>query len=1086
MLRISTPTLAWALAFASLGCGASACGANPPEPAAVEPNAPAEATPTPRATRPATCPEQAPAPRPLPHVQEAQRALDYWLNLSASLGDLDAPLLDVQGVRDHDLALATRVDDRPLGQADLSTPPDAAELLADVRERLGYLHERFTSGAYVAADGSAIEGARLARYEPRAALPTLHPSLRVATANVALRCGPEVAGYFTPSLDPDFDRNNCSTLHPQEPVQVLADWGGGVLFVRARYAMGFIAADAPLSPAADPATEATLLQPRVELLEDHAFEHPDSATLNLPAGTLLPPTPGGVLLATPQGFTPYDAPARLLRPIRRALTRRALLQEAFRYLDAPYGWGGNRGGRDCSRFLLDVFESFGLALPRHSGRQALAGTFSIDVSSAERPEDKLPLFDAALRRGAVLLHFPGHIMFYLGRDDAGVPMVLHSFSEYVVPCAPAVNTEGVPYETLRRVDRVTVSDLSLGEGSSRGSFLERINRIVVIGRPPGPALSGVAELRPAAPPALPADAACEDSSGDAIFRTPRRPWPGARLRVIATSHRDPGPVMLALYGPDGARIDAVEHVLGGPPFSRFVELEHPAAGGYRAVLGDGEHIVACQRFGVARRDAPEDEAVARPPDSPAWELSWHWERDTENLYAAFVEQLFRDPVDGDITFTSLSEVLRDPARNLLYDYLGKGEDEQVELVPDCADLPYFLRAYFSWKLRLPFAFRQCNRGRPGTPPTCGELRTNLEATSGRTETEAFSTFLRRLGSGVHSASGRTSPDDDDTDYYPLPLSRETLPAGTVFADPYGHVLIVAGYRPQGLHDSGALIGADAQPDGTVGRRRFWRGSFLFTPETRDVGAGFKAFRPLSYDDELAAMVAPTNAELTADGPHLRYSRDQYTGTADDFYERMEAVIDPRPVNAATRQRTLVDAFEEAVTRRLVSVDNGEAYVAEHPHQTVDMPEGLAIFETEGPWEDFSTPSRDMRLLISLDAVLEFPDRVRRSPVHYGVTAAGADAAATELEAWLRSELAARHFAYRRSDGSMQTLSLADVVARAVDFELAYNPNDCAETRWAAPARSPEASTCTRHAPPAQRRRMLDYRSWFHDRQRPLR
>jgi hypothetical protein len=451
-----------------------------------------------------------------------------------------------------------------------------------------------------------------------------------------------------------------------------------------------------------------------------------------------------------------------------------------------------------------------------------------------------------------------------------------------------------------------------------------------------------------------------------------------------------------------------------------------------------------------------------------------------------VEQLFRDPLEGDVTFSSLSEVLRDPARNLLYDHLGLGEDEALELVPDCADLPYFLRAYFSWKLRLPFAFRQCNRGRPGRPPRCGELRSNLEATRGRTPVEAFSTFLRRLGRGVHSASGRTAPANDETDYYPVPLTRETLPPGTVFADPYGHVLIVAAYRAQGLHESGALIGADAQPDGTVGRRRFWRGSFLFTPETGDVGAGFKAFRPLSLDRETGEVVAPTNAELRAPGPHLPYSAQQYEGSVDDFYERMEAIIDSRPVDAQTRERTLVDALEEAVTRRVVSVNNGEDYIRTHPGRPIEMPEGYSIFETEGPWEDFSTPSRDMRLLISLDAVLGFPDRVERAPERFGVTPEQAGAVAAELRSLLQRELANRQFSYLRSDGSTQSLSLADIAARAEAFELSYNPNDCVELRWAAPEASAEASTCGRHAPAAQRRRMLQYRPWFHRRRRPMR
>jgi hypothetical protein len=49
--------------------------------------------------------------------------------------------------------------------------------------------------------------------------------------------------------------------------------------------------------------------------------------------------------------------------------------------------------------------------------------------------------------------------------------------------------------------------------------------------------------------------------------------------------------------------------------------------------------------------------------------------------------------------------------------------------------------------------------------------------------------------------------------------------------------------------------------------------------------------------------------------------------------------------------------------------------------------------------------------------------------------------------------------------------------------MAYNPNDCVELRWGAPANSDEASTCKRYAPAAQREKMSKYRAWFHERRR---
>ena len=90
----------------------------------------------------------------------------------------------------------------------------------------------------------------------------------------------------------------------------------------------------------------------------------------------------------------------------------------------------------------------------------------------------------------------------------------------------------------------------------------------------------------------------------------------------------------------------------------------------------------------------------------------------------------------------------------------------------------------------------------------------------------------------------------------------------------------------------------------------------------------------------------------------------------------------------------------------------------------------------------------------------------------------------QLQGALASELAARKVTYTRSDGSPWTLTLKDVVDRAGDLEMAYNPNDCVELRWGAPDKSDEAATCKRHAPAAQRAKMTDYRGWFRERHWP--
>jgi hypothetical protein len=171
---------------------------------------------------------------------------------------------------------------------------------------------------------------------------------------------------------------------------------------------------------------------------------------------------------------------------------------------------------------------------------------------------------------------------------------------------------------------------------------------------------------------------------------------------------------------------------------------------------------------------------------------------------------------------------------------------------------------------------------------------------------------------------------------------------------------------------------------------------------------------------------------------------------------------------------------------VTSVENGRKFQGSG-RGDAEMPDGASIFETTGAWEDFATPARDLRLLIAIDVVRGFPDRVARRPERYAMPQGKSVAQVkAELESVLTSELATRKFAYARSDGSAWTLALKDVIDRAPALEMAYNVNDCVELRWGASDRSEEASTCRRRASSLQRAKMAEYRPWFQERRRPPR
>jgi hypothetical protein len=151
-----------------------------------------------------------------------------------------------------------------------------------------------------------------------------------------------------------------------------------------------------------------------------------------------------------------------------------------------------------------------------------------------------------------------------------------------------------------------------------------------------------------------------------------------------------------------------------------------------------------------------------------------------------------------------------------------------------------------------------------------------------------------------------------------------------------------------------------------------------------------------------------------------------------------------------------------------------------------MPEGAKIFETTGPWEDYATPSRDMRLIIAMNVLTGLPDRIVRHPELYVLGGRRPEDVRAELQKLHERRIGERAITYKRSDGSPFKITVADLLARKSALEVAYNPNDCVETRWGAKEGSPEHATCQRHAPEDQRARMAEYRVWFRDAKRPPR
>lgn len=549
--------------------------------------------------------------------------------------------------------------------------------------------------------------------------------------------------------------------------------------------------------------------------------------------------------------------------------------------------------------------------------------------------------------------------------------------------------------------------------------------------------------------------------------SPSRFGPGDEVQIKAIAIEDPIDRVTLESG--GLSKDLPSRLREGPPRSlttQFLLAETGTSPPVIRIYGEGQELGCLRLRPAALTDQPKD-----------------WSPDTEAYYAAWIEQLFDAPVDQDLSFRSLEPVLRDPDRNFLMNHFGRGEDNRLPATPDCADLPYFLRSYFAWKIGLPIGYRACDRGSSLRPPRCGPSSIDDRFTRGEASAAEFSQFTRKLNDTVHSGSARTDLLDESTDFYPVGLDRKSLWPGTVFADPYGHTLILAKWIAPEKGKPGVLLAADAQPDNSVTRKRFWEGNFLFA-DIPGAGSGFKAFRPIRLEG--SRYVLPSNSELRNGAGSTPYSDRQRHLDPESFYADMTRAINPQGLDPVSAYEDKLAALIEQVATRDTAVQNAERYQKQHPGSVIAMPQGTAIFQTTGPWEDYASPSRDMRLLIALKTIEHLPDQIRLHPELFKVNDRDLESERSKLLVIHQQHLTETIFRYTQSDGQSFSLPLKTLFERREALEIAYNPNDCPEIRWGATPGTEEFDPCRRQAPAEQKSRMEQYRSWFRNTQRPSR
>jgi len=95
-------------------------------------------------------------------------------------------------------------------------------------------------------------------------------------------------------------------------------------------------------------------------------------------------------------------------------TKANIINQAFKFQGERYGWGGMFNGRDCTSFIMDIYRSMGIKLPRNSSEQEkLAAGVYYEIPKNMTLEERKDIFDK-LEPG-IGLYMSGHAMLYLGK-----------------------------------------------------------------------------------------------------------------------------------------------------------------------------------------------------------------------------------------------------------------------------------------------------------------------------------------------------------------------------------------------------------------------------------------------------------------------------------------------------------------------------------------------------------------------------------------------------------------------------------------------------------------------------------------------
>jgi hypothetical protein len=470
------------------------------------------------------------------------------------------------------------------------------------------------------------------------------------------------------------------------------------------------------------------------------------------------------------------------------------------------------------------------------------------------------------------------------------------------------------------------------------------------------------------------------------------------------------------------------------------------------------------------------QALADVKKPLAWQIkNPTWTKSFESSYEEFIATLGKAKSAGHCKTTD--SCLKNPLANPRYYHLNPSNLRNV--TADCADLPYILRAYFSWMNDLPFSYPTKLSAVGGSSflsedkafesdeeqPLMGELSlmrwgwgrggrgrgdirynrygNKIDEKKYVKNGDNINTVLEGVLGAISTATFRTNANNNSTstlfrDTYPVSISKSTIKAGTILYDPNGHVAVV--YE---VSDIGKIHLIDAHPDNSLTSITYGE---KFSRTSVEVGGGFSNWRPFSYEN---GVVAATPNEALAGFSLLQFQKDNkfiFNNISMNFYEYVRNQLSNgaliySPVAEVTE---LLEEVCHDMKEREISVTASLSQGLQNKEHPSKLPDN--IYGTDGEWETYSTPSRDARLKASIregrNLILKMIEGYRNgdSSIRYdGVDLVGdlksAYAASTE-----KCELK-----IKKTNGSIVAQNLDAILTNI--YKLSFDPYHCAELRW---------------------------------------